>query len=378
MLGSVTKGPVLPAFQLLKDAGFEGVELISPNQLDLKEVLAARDKTGLVIHGVSGGRHWQDPLSDPDPKVVERGMAAIQQEFLDCKAYGGTTVLVVPAVVNKKVSYRDAYTRSQENIRKLIPYAEQSGVKIAIEEVWNKFLLSPVEFARYIDEFGSPTVGAYFDVGNIVEYGFPEEWIRELGKRILKIHIKEYAKPKRFDYKLGEGRDRLAGRAPGARRRRLRRLDLRRGRLRRPGRNEGRGPADEPGTATPMRPICVAAQRYTELSSGLLASNSPEACQADTRPQDLPRHLDLGPAHPPVQDPASPASLRLPSCAARIKAKGRRPRLSIPGVGEKMLQAQGQSPRSRVRKPAAAEAFVRSGPESPESYRQFNLVRAIV
>ena len=205
MLGNVTKGPVLPAFQLLKDAGFEGVELISPNQLDLKEVLAARDKTGLVIHGVSGGKHWEQPLSDPDPKVVERGMAAIQQEFVDCKAYGGTTVLVVPAVVNKKVSYRDAYTRSQENIRKLIPYAEQSGVKIAIENVWNKFLLSPVEFVRYIDEFGNPTVGAYFDVGNVVEFGYPEEWIRELGKRILKIHIKEYAKPKRFDYKLGEG-----------------------------------------------------------------------------------------------------------------------------------------------------------------------------
>jgi hexulose-6-phosphate isomerase len=205
MLFGLTKGPVLPTFKLLREAGFEGVELISPNQLDQAEVIAARDKTGLVIHGVSGGRHWQEPLSDPDPKVVERGLAAIRQEFLDCKAYGGTTVLVVPAVVNKKVSYRDAYARSQENIRKLIPYAEQAGVKIAIEEVWNKFLLSPVEFARYIDEFNSAYVGAYFDVGNVVEYGFPEEWIRELGKRILKVHIKEYAKPRRFGYKLGEG-----------------------------------------------------------------------------------------------------------------------------------------------------------------------------
>jgi hexulose-6-phosphate isomerase len=205
MLGSVTKGPVLPTFHLLKEAGFEGVELISPNQLDQSEVLAARDKTGLVIHGVSGGRHWQDPLSDPDPKVVVRGLAAIEQEFRDCKVYGGTTVLLVPAVVNKKVSYRDAYKRSQEHIRKLIPLAEQAGVRIAIEEVWNKFLLSPVEFARYIDEFQSPWVGAYFDVGNVVEFGYPEEWIHELGKRILKIHVKEYAKPKRFAYKLGEG-----------------------------------------------------------------------------------------------------------------------------------------------------------------------------
>ena len=134
-------------------------------------------------------------------------MEAIRQEFLDCKAYGGNTVLVVPAVVNRKVGYRDAYKRSQENIRKLIPDAEASGVKIAIEEVWNKFLLSPVEFARYIDEFESPWVGAYFDVGNVVEFGYPEEWIRELGKRILKVHIKEYAKEKRFKYRLGEGRE---------------------------------------------------------------------------------------------------------------------------------------------------------------------------
>ena len=144
-------------------------------------------------------------LSDPDPQVVARGMEAIRCEFADCKAYGGTTVLVVPAVVNKKVSYRDAYKRSQQCIRELIPDAEKQGIKIAIEEVWNKFLLSPLEFARYIDEFESPWVGAYFDVGNVVEFGYPEEWIRELGKRILKVHIKEYKKEKRFGYRLGEG-----------------------------------------------------------------------------------------------------------------------------------------------------------------------------
>ncbi len=207
MLGGVSEGSPLAAFQLLKEAGFEGVELISPNNMDRRAVLAARDKTGLVIHGVSGSRHWKDTLSDPDPQVVERGMAAIRQEFDDCRAYGGTTVLVVPAVVNRKVGYRDAYKRSQENIRKLIPDAEKHGIKIAIEEVWNKFLLSPIEFARYIDEFESPWVGAYFDVGNVVEFGYPEEWIRELGKRILKVHIKEYAKPKRFNYPLGEGKE---------------------------------------------------------------------------------------------------------------------------------------------------------------------------
>ena len=94
MLG-VTSGPILPHFERLREAGFEGVELLSPNQLDRDEVLKARDKTGIVIHGVSGSVHWKDRLSDPDPKVVERGMAAIRQEILDVKAYGGTTVLVV-------------------------------------------------------------------------------------------------------------------------------------------------------------------------------------------------------------------------------------------------------------------------------------------
>jgi L-ribulose-5-phosphate 3-epimerase len=207
MLGGLRKGSPRETFQLLKDAGFDGVELISPNDLDLRDVLAARDETGLVIHGVSGSRHWDSPLSDPDPQVVERGMEAIRREFLDCKAYGGNTVLVVPAVVNQRVGYREAYKRSQENIRKLVPLAQASGVKIAIEEVWNKFLLSPLEFARYIDEFESPWVGAYFDVGNVVEFGYPQEWIRELGKRILKVHIKEYAKERRFSYRLGEGRE---------------------------------------------------------------------------------------------------------------------------------------------------------------------------
>jgi hexulose-6-phosphate isomerase len=207
MLGGLSEGSPLATFELLRAAGFEGVELVSPNKLKLDEVLAARDKTGLVIHGVSGSRHWSDTLSDPNPQVVARGMAAIRQELADCKSYGGTTVLVVPAVVSPKVGYRDAYKRSQQHIRELIPDAKAHGIKIAIEEVWNKFLLSPLEFARYIDEFESPWVGAYFDVGNVVEFGYPQEWIRELGKRILKIHIKEYAKPKRFGYKLGEGKE---------------------------------------------------------------------------------------------------------------------------------------------------------------------------
>src|SRR5262249_17017865 len=141
MLGGRTSGPILPTFQMLKEAGFEGVELISPNKLDLDEVVKARDITGLVIHGVSGGVHWAKPLSDSDPEVVAEGVKAIGQEILDCKAYGGTTVLVVPAVVTPKVSHRQAYERSQAAIRKLVPIAEEHKMVMAIEEVWNRFLL---------------------------------------------------------------------------------------------------------------------------------------------------------------------------------------------------------------------------------------------
>ena len=98
----------------------------------------------------------------------------------------------LPAVVNADTSYKDAWTRSQGQIRQLIPMAEELKVIIAVEEVWNKFLLSPLEFARYVDEFQSPWVRAYFDVGNVVISGYPQDWIRTLGKRIVKLHLKDF------------------------------------------------------------------------------------------------------------------------------------------------------------------------------------------
>ena len=122
-------------------------------------------------------------------------------------------MLLVPAVVNKEIAYDDAYKRSQAEIRKAIPLAEELGVKIACENVWNHFLLSPLEAARYVDEFKSPAIGWHFDVGNILNYGWPEQWIRILGPRIQKFHIKEFSRKKRdseglwkgFDVKLLEG-----------------------------------------------------------------------------------------------------------------------------------------------------------------------------
>ena len=206
MWGTVgVKGSVAEKMKAIKDAGFDGVEMMS--HMDQDEVLRARDETGLAIPSVCGRDHWKKPLSDPDPKVRAEGLDALKQTLRDAKHYGTSSVLLVPAVVNKKVSYADAYTRSQAEIRKAIPLAEELGVKIAIENVWNDFLLSPLEAARYVDEFHSPAVGWHFDVGNILNYGWPEQWIRILGPRILKLHIKEFSRKKRDNQGLWKGFD---------------------------------------------------------------------------------------------------------------------------------------------------------------------------
>lgn len=196
---------IMDKFKMLKELGYDGVELDSPNELNPKEVLAARDKTGLEIPGVVNSVHWKSPLSDPDPKVRATCVQSMEKALYDCKLYGGTTVLLVPAVVNASVSYKDAYERSQAEIRKLLPVAEKTGIKIALENVWNNFLLSPMEAARYVDEINHPLLGWYFDVGNIVRYGWPEHWIEVLDKRIMKLDIKEYSRKKQSDEGIWKG-----------------------------------------------------------------------------------------------------------------------------------------------------------------------------
>ena len=192
MWGTVgVKGSVLEKMKAIKEAGFEGTEMMS--HMDQDEVLRARDATGLAIPSVCGRDHWGKPLSHPDPKVRAEGLEALKQTLRDAKRYGASSVLLVPAVVDKKIAYDDAYKRSQAEIRKAVPLAEELGVKIAIENVWNQFLLSPLEAARYVDEFHSPAVGP----------------------RIQKLHIKEFSLKKRdkeglwkgFDVKLLEGDD---------------------------------------------------------------------------------------------------------------------------------------------------------------------------
>lgn len=194
---------VMEKFVSAKEAGFDGIEVNS--HLDRNEVLKAMDATGLPVPSVCGAMHWKFLLSDPDPKVRADGVDALKLSLEDAKAFGADTVLLVPGRVTEAVRYDECWNRSAEEIRKALPLAEELQVKIAIENVWNNFLLSPMEAAEYIDQFDSPMAAFYFDCGNILAYGFPEHWIRILGKRIAKVHIKEYSR------KLADTQGRSAG-----------------------------------------------------------------------------------------------------------------------------------------------------------------------
>jgi len=199
--------------ELVKKCGFLGVEIDSPGTNKLDELVKASKDTGVAVHGVIDSVHWKDTLSHPDEKVRAKGLEALKTALQDAKSVGADTVLLVPGVVNKDVTYEQCYERSQAEVRKALPLAEKLGVKIAIENVWNNFLLSPLEEAKFIDELDSAFVGAYFDVGNIVRYGWPSHWIAALGKRVGKLDIKEFSREKMnneglwkgFNGEIGEG-----------------------------------------------------------------------------------------------------------------------------------------------------------------------------
>lgn len=195
-------------FKMARDVGFEVVQApTTPDEHAAEEIKNAADKANIHIDSVMNIDHWKYPLSSSDPAVAEKCLAGMRTSLHNAKLWGSDAVLLVPAVVNAQTSYRDAWTRSQEQIRKLIPLAEEVKAVIAIEEVWNKFLLSPLEMDRYIREFQSPWIKAWFDVGNVLLYGYPQDWIRALGKSIVKLHIKDF-KRKEDGYawvNLGDG-----------------------------------------------------------------------------------------------------------------------------------------------------------------------------
>jgi hexulose-6-phosphate isomerase len=171
------------------------------------EVLKARDENGLQTPSVCCSTHWKENIASPDAAERQRSVDGLKQALRDAKKYGATSVLFVSGKVDKNISYADAYKRSQQEIRKALPLAEELGVKIAIENVWNNYLLSPLEAARYIDEFQSPAIGWHFDIGNVYRYGWPEQWISILGKRIQKLHFKEFSTKKMQNEGLHKGFD---------------------------------------------------------------------------------------------------------------------------------------------------------------------------
>jgi L-ribulose-5-phosphate 3-epimerase len=194
--------------KLARDSGFEVVQApTTPNEKEAEAIKKAADAAGIRIDSVMNMAHWDFPLSSADTAIVEKSLDGARTSLRNAKLWGSDVVLIVPAVVNPQTSYRDAWTRSQTQIRKLLPPAQELGIVIGIEEVWNKFLLSPLEMAAYIDEFKSPAIQAWFDVGNVVLYGYPQDWIHTLGKRIVKLHVKDF-KRKENGYEwvnLGDG-----------------------------------------------------------------------------------------------------------------------------------------------------------------------------
>jgi len=199
------KAPVLEQFKALKEAGFKGVEPMSHMNVD--EVVAALETTGLKAASVCNSVHWKKPLSHPDPAVRQEGLEALKQTLREAKRYGASSVLLVPLVMNPKLNREECVQRSLAEIKKALPVAEETGVKIAIENVWKDFVVKPQEAVDFLDAIASPMVGWHFDIGNVLAYGLPppETWIPVLGKRILKVHIKEASKTKGVKVRFFEG-----------------------------------------------------------------------------------------------------------------------------------------------------------------------------
>jgi L-ribulose-5-phosphate 3-epimerase len=192
-------------FEIVKKFGFVGVEIDSPSGLNLKEANEAQKATGIKIHGVIDSVHWRDTLSHPDEKVREKGLTALKGALQDAATVKADNVLLVPGVVNKEVTYEQCWERSSAEIKKALPLAEKLGIKIAIEVVWNNFITKPEQLIEYVDSFKNPYLGAYFDCSNMVKYGVPSsQWIRKLGKRMVKFDFKGYSKTKQW-VAIGEG-----------------------------------------------------------------------------------------------------------------------------------------------------------------------------
>jgi hexulose-6-phosphate isomerase len=207
------EGSIEERFALVKSLGFDGVEIDSPLDIDRAAVVAASRKTGIVVHGVIDSVHWKTRFSDPDEAVRAKAVEALLTAIDDAHTYGASTVLVVPGRVadprtengGRSENREQVWSRSQESIAKALPRAKEKGITIAIEVVWNDFITTPADFVLYVDGFADPRVAAYFDCSNVVKFGVPPaDWIRALGKRMVKLDFKGYSRAKSW-VKIGDG-----------------------------------------------------------------------------------------------------------------------------------------------------------------------------
>jgi L-ribulose-5-phosphate 3-epimerase len=185
--------PLVDKFRTSQDAGFDGISLIAPGVLDLKETLAAQDKTGLRIHNVNDAVHWNVRLSDPDPAVRQQAVQALRDALQFASDCGADSVLLVIGKVTDPdhENHEQVRERSIRHIREVIPRAAQLGVRILCENVGNGFCPEAKPWAEYLDAFASPWVGAFFDIGNHHGHGGAPHWIRTLGSRVVKIDVKD-------------------------------------------------------------------------------------------------------------------------------------------------------------------------------------------
>ncbi len=195
---------VTDKFKLLKEIGYDGVEMDSQFAVPAKEIREAEDATGLPAQGVVNANHWSTRLSDPAPDIRAKALEELLEGLRYTHAIGGSTLLLVPGAVRdpQNENKEQVWERSIAGIRQAIPLAAELGVRIGIENVWNGFLYQhgndapadqkPDEFIRYVDEINSTWVGIYFDLSNHRKYSYGPEWIRAMGSRIIKCDTKDY------------------------------------------------------------------------------------------------------------------------------------------------------------------------------------------
>jgi hexulose-6-phosphate isomerase len=204
MAGGI-KGSTVDKFKAIRDAGFDGIELNLPGELTTDQILEAKQASGLEVAGIICTPHWSFPLSSPDPAKRERTVNGLKFALKQGGEIGCKRVLLVPGTVEKDVTYEECWSRAIEGIKRCIETAEQSKCAIAVENVWNRFINEPVAAKHFLEEINSPWVGWHFDVGNCVTFGWPEHWVRTLGKHIYNLHIKEYSRKLRDKEGPGAG-----------------------------------------------------------------------------------------------------------------------------------------------------------------------------